>query len=92
MSSIEDVPPQSSADSGSDLPVSNRVSAALAEVIQEFEEEAEDEIVLLRNRDSVSRPDHPRVVDDTTETSEAGASVRYNSISSTNHRFLRVIF
>ncbi|KAF8843621.1 hypothetical protein BDN67DRAFT_964101 [Paxillus ammoniavirescens] len=75
VSSNEDLPPQPSlehkrSDSDSSR-ISHRASAALAQVIREFEEEAEDEIVMPRIAHPVSRPidiDHPRVVDDTTES------------------------
>lgn len=92
VSSNEDLPPQSSVDNGSAFRLSKRASAALAEVIKEFEEEAEDEIVLPRTAHPVPRPsdsDHSRVVDDTKELLEPGASVRHIHFCSFI-RFLRV--
>lgn len=82
VSSNEDLPPQSSIDNSSGLRISKRASAALAEVIKEFEEEVEDEIVMPRTGHLV-RPtdsDQLRVVDDTKEPLELGASVRHNSL------------
>lgn len=86
ISSNEDLLPQSSVDNGSALRLSKRASAALAQVIQEFEEEVEDEIVMPR----VPRPsdsDHSRVVNDTKESSDSGALVRHNSFCS----FIRIL-
>ena len=85
--------PQLSVDNGSGFRLSKRASAALAQVIKEFEEEAEDEIVMPRTAHPVPRPsdsDHSRVVNDTKEPLEPGASVRHNSLCSFI-RFLLVI-
>lgn len=93
VSSNEDLPPQSSVDDRSAARLSKRASAALAEVIKEFEEEAEDEIVLPRITHPVPRPsdsDHSCVVNDTKELPEPGASVRHNGFRSLI-RFSRVL-
>ena len=85
VSSNEDLPPQSSVEHGSGFRLSKRASAALAQVIQEFEEEAEDEIVMPRTAHPVPRPsdsDHSSVVNDTKESLEPGVSVRHNSFCS----------
>lgn len=93
VSSNEDLPPQSSVDNGSGLRLSKRASAALAQVIKVFEEEAEDEIVMPRTAHPTPRPsdsDHSRAVNDTKESAEPGASVRHISFRSFI-RFLCVI-
>lgn len=93
VSSNEDLPPQSSVDNGSGLRLSKRASAALAQVIKEFEEEAEDEIVMPRTAHPTPRPsdsDHSRAVNDMKESAEPGASVRYISFCAFMY-FLRVI-
>lgn len=85
ISSSEDLAPQTSVDNGSGSRLSKRASAALAEVIKEFEEEAEDEIVMPRTAHPVSRPsdsDHSRVGNGTKGSSDPGASVRHNNFCS----------
>lgn len=85
ISSNEDLPPQSSVDNGSGLRLSKRASAALAQVIQEFEEVVEDEIVMPRTAHPTPRPsdaDHSRAMNDTQESVVPGASVRHNSFCS----------
>ncbi|KAH0827012.1 hypothetical protein J3R83DRAFT_4681 [Lanmaoa asiatica] len=84
-SSNEGVPPHSSVDNGSALRLSKRASAALAQVIKEFEEEAEDEIVMPRTAHPVPRPsdsDHSRAANDTKEPPEPGASLTHHRSSS----------
>ncbi|KAG8217895.1 hypothetical protein J3R82DRAFT_6061 [Butyriboletus roseoflavus] len=83
ISSNEDLP-QSSVDNGSGLRISKRASAALAQVIKELEEEAEDEIVMPRTAHPTPRPsdsDHSRVMNDTQESVEPGASPTYHRSS-----------
>jgi len=87
--SNEDLPPQLSVDNGSGFRLSKRASewasAALAQVVKEFEEEAEDEIVMPRTAHPVTRPsdsDHSRVVNDTKEPPEPGASLTHHRSSS----------
>ncbi|KAF8557337.1 hypothetical protein OG21DRAFT_1457871 [Imleria badia] len=85
ISSNEDLLPQSSVDSGSGLRLSKRASAALAQVIKEFEEEVEDEILMPRTAHPVPRPsdsDHSRMVNDTKESSEPAASLTHHRSSS----------
>ena len=87
ISSNEDVLPQS--DDSSGFRLSKRASAALAEVIQEFEEEADDQIVMPRTPLVVPRHSDSGtscVVNDTKESSEP---VRHSLRSSVC--FLRVI-
>ncbi|KAF8121916.1 hypothetical protein EV363DRAFT_1361699 [Boletus edulis] len=85
ISSNEDLLPQSSADNGSGFRLSKRASAALAQVIKEFEEEAEDEIVMPRTAHPVPRPsdsDQSRVANDTKESLEPGVSFTHHRSSS----------
>ncbi|KAG9318868.1 hypothetical protein JVU11DRAFT_975 [Chiua virens] len=84
ISSNEETSPQPSVDGGN-IRLSKRASAALAQVIKEFEEEAEDEIVMPRTTHPVPRPsdpDHSRVVNDAKESSELGASPTHYRSSS----------
>ncbi|KAF9246121.1 hypothetical protein BU15DRAFT_84928 [Melanogaster broomeanus] len=85
----EDPLPQPTVDSNSgSLRISQRASAALAQVIQAFEEEAEDEIVMPRTAHPFPRPsdvEHPRVVDDASDSAGSGTlnqPTRHRSSSS----------
>ncbi|KIJ68939.1 hypothetical protein HYDPIDRAFT_105474 [Hydnomerulius pinastri MD-312] len=83
VSSNEDLPPHPNVETNSGGPrISTRASAALAQVIQEFEEEAEDEIVMPRTAHPVPRhsdTDHSRVVDDTTDSGTSNQQTHLRS-------------